>query len=181
MSDETTLLPCPFCGGEARHYAPGPIDHHIECVECYADIHRATEAEAIAAWNTRADYHGYEQAAIEAWENIKAWNARATNGTLTAEQVREAVMSADRWEKPMGNTGLTNTHLIIRDDGWQAIADELNAELGSRTCELVETASYSNPREVIHLLECSECGRTCEHVNGSYPRCPHCGAKAVER
>ena len=50
---------------------------------------------------------------------------------LTAEQVREAVMSADRWEKPMGNTGLTNTHLIIRDDGWQAIADELNATLGS--------------------------------------------------
>ena len=53
-----------------------------------------------------------------------------TGGMLTAEQVREAVMSADRWEKPMGNTGLTNTHLIIRDDGWQAIADELNAALG---------------------------------------------------
>ena len=53
------------------------------------------------------------------------------SGTLTVEQVREAVMSADRWEKPMGNTGLTNTHLIIRDDGWQAIADELNSELGS--------------------------------------------------
>ena len=48
---------------------------------------------------------------------------------LTAEQVRDAVMSADRWEKPMGNTGLTNTHLIIRDDGWRAIANELNAEL----------------------------------------------------
>ena len=23
------------------------------------------------------DYHGYEQAAIEAWESIKAWNSRA--------------------------------------------------------------------------------------------------------
>ena len=55
--------------------------------------------------------------------------AELGSGTLTAEQVREAVMSADRWEKPMGNTGLTNTHLIIRDDGWQAIADELNAAL----------------------------------------------------
>ena len=29
------------------------------------------------------------------------------------------------------------------------------------------------------VVECSECGRTCEHVNGSYPRCPHCGAKVV--
>ena len=28
-------------------------------------------------WNSRADYHGYEQAAIEAWESIKAWNSRA--------------------------------------------------------------------------------------------------------
>jgi hypothetical protein len=59
-------------------------------------------------------------------------------GMLTAEQVREAVMSADRWEKPMGNTGLTNTHLIIRDDGWQAIADELNAALGDGSSAAIE-------------------------------------------
>ena len=39
--------------------------------------YRKTKAEAIAAWNSRADYHGYEQAAIEAWESIKAWNSRA--------------------------------------------------------------------------------------------------------
>ena len=39
--------------------------------------YRKTKAEAIAAWNNRADYHGYEQAAIEAWESIKAWNSRA--------------------------------------------------------------------------------------------------------
>lgn len=51
-----------------------------------------------------------------------------------------------------------------------------------RTCELVETDRYSNAYETIHMLECSACGETCEHVNGAYPRCPHCGAKvkAVE-
>ena len=62
-------------------------------------------------------------------------------GKLTAEQVREAVMSADRWEKPMGNTGLTNTHLIIRDDGWQAIADELNAKLGCEAADADDALS----------------------------------------
>lgn len=54
------------------------------------------------------------------------------------------------------------------------------AALGSGTCRLDETASYSNANEVIHLLECSECGRTCEHVNGSYPRCPHCGRRVSD-
>lgn len=50
----TELLPCPFCGGEACHYAPGPVEHHIECVDCYADIKKDSEFEAIEAWNTRA-------------------------------------------------------------------------------------------------------------------------------
>ena len=104
MNDSQTLSSCPFCGGEARHYAPGPIDHHIECVECYADIHRDTEAEAIAAWNTRADYHGYEQAAIEAWESIKAWNTRAELGSGTCEvEVRESAWGG--YTRHCGNCG----------------------------------------------------------------------------
>lgn len=62
MSDETTLLPCPFCGGEAS-----VIDHHNDdgsvSVGCDNDTCLGfsglgwlykTEAEAIAAWNTRA-------------------------------------------------------------------------------------------------------------------------------
>lgn len=51
----------------------------------------------------------------------------------------------------------------------------------AETCELEEVESYSNANEVIHVLECSECGETCEHTNGSYPICPHCGRKVVER
>ncbi len=44
----------PFCGGEARHYAPGPPDNHVECVRCHADVGGfGTEADAVSAWNTR--------------------------------------------------------------------------------------------------------------------------------
>lgn len=35
-------------------------------------------------------------------------------------------------------------------------------------------------RVTIHVMECSECGRTYEHVNGGYECCPHCGRRIVE-
>ena len=56
-----------------------------------------------------------------------------------------------------------------------------DATLGGGECELVEVDSYRSDMEIIHVLECSACGKTCEHVNGSYPKCPHCGARAVKR
>lgn len=55
-----------------------------------------------------------------------------------------------------------------------------------KLCELEETERfvirYDNQGirpEVLHVLECSECGRTSEHVYGDYERCPHCGAVNV--
>ena len=80
------LLPCPFCGGEAAIVPTLDTtvrEWFVTCgnLECNVLACRTkryyTEAKAIAAWNSRADYHGYEQAAIEAWESIKAWNSRA--------------------------------------------------------------------------------------------------------
>ena len=55
------LKPCPFCGGEASkvwipYIGGGGYGNVIECDDCWAKTgYYATEAEAIAAWNTRAE------------------------------------------------------------------------------------------------------------------------------
>ena len=51
---------------------------------------------------------------------------------------------------------------------------------GGGECELVETDSYRSSYETVHVMECSACGQTCEHVNGAYNYCPNCGKKVME-
>ena len=58
----------------------------------------------------------------------------------------------------------------------EALSAKLNAE-----CELEEVDAYDSAGEPVHVLECSACGQTCEHVYGGYEYCPHCGRKAVKR
>lgn len=69
------LLPCPFCGVEGElftYYGGGKHNETVYMVMCNNDDCSMnvltpdclTEAQAIAAWNSRADYHGYEQEAI---------------------------------------------------------------------------------------------------------------------
>ena len=89
--------------------------------------------------------------------------AKQGGGTLTPEQVREVIERHSAWV--IGN------NRCFHDGAYEDIADELNAELGSGTCELTETDSYSNANKVVHTLECSECGET---------RCPHSGRKTVK-
>ena len=57
-----TLLPCPFCGGEADvEEIPGspftnePYMWAVGCEECNIGWYKETKEEAIAAWNCRAD------------------------------------------------------------------------------------------------------------------------------
>ena len=60
-----------------------------------------------------------------------------------------------------------------------------NGERTNGTCHADETEriyiSWQDGRRVtIHVMECSECGRTYEHVNGDYEYCPRCGRKVVD-
>ena len=48
------LKPCPFCGGVAKileHY----WDVEVYCIECQASNRGDSKAEAIEAWNRRAE------------------------------------------------------------------------------------------------------------------------------
>lgn len=56
----TELKPCPFCGGEAEYraakYVRTVFKHSVVCLECFASVPpKASEQEAIEAWNTRAE------------------------------------------------------------------------------------------------------------------------------
>ena len=68
--DNETLKPCPFCGepvdtvAEIRN-APVHVESVI-CGQCGAMVPRATEAEAIDAWNRRAHVEAEREAAAKA-------------------------------------------------------------------------------------------------------------------
>ena len=174
MSDETTLLPCPFCGGEVELTTYRDEGYIIKCEN--HDWPKAENFNPISDENIAGDIQlcswGLGDEAKKAL--ITAWNTRSTYGTLTAEQVREAAKSNSRqYESPVDDG------VWIREYDWQAIADELNAR-AERTCEPTEEWC------------CDHCGADLIECNvgvaaggGAYELdppilvnyCPNCGAK----
>ena len=68
------------------------------------------------------------------------------------------------------------------------LSNYTNGERTNGTCQADETETiecvcddvwHYGKRLTLHVMECSECGHTYEHVNGSYEYCPRCGAKVV--
>lgn len=92
----TELLPCPFCGGRQtyRKHDGGvwltTTNHKRGCImrDALAFVAFDTEAEAIEAWNTRAD--DYRQAA-EYWQRMY----EETFAERTCELVRQVVELPD--------------------------------------------------------------------------------------
>lgn len=60
----TELKPCPFCGGKAEKMTSSDGFTSIGCLNCNPlfgiMVQRSTEAEAIEAWNTRAERTCYD-------------------------------------------------------------------------------------------------------------------------
>ena len=74
--EQVQLLPCPFCGGEAR-FVDGRLSINIRCgnYDCgitQRQYYYETTAEAIAAWNTR---HTATAEALEAMREARVFLA----------------------------------------------------------------------------------------------------------
>lgn len=57
------------------------------------------------------------------------------------------------------------TTMVDETDTWECVCDGIG-RYGKRI--------------TVHVMECSECGHTYEHVNGDYEFCPRCGCRIVE-
>ena len=56
--NEPTLLPCPFCGGEATPYASAWWEYGVGCSQCHACVEPGLSDkrdEVIARWNRRPE------------------------------------------------------------------------------------------------------------------------------
>ena len=72
----------------------------------------------------------------------------------------------------------------VFDSGGEAVGWIVNPDFQS-TChtdetETIECGTIDGRRYDIHVMECSACGRTYEHVCGNYEYCPHCGRRINE-
>lgn len=74
----TKLLPCPFCGGKAkiaRDVTCGYETFWAHCLECHSQANYGhTEAEAIEAWNTRAERTCEEFGSLRIWQECYVWS-----------------------------------------------------------------------------------------------------------
>lgn len=165
MTDSnTTLLPCPFCGGEASKRLFYKGKYMVHCNVCNAGSGDVCDTKA---------------------EAIEAWNTRAAHGTLTAEQVRDTVEK--HWHDLSADYDIPEAAALPEYSyDWQAIADELNATLGGGECENVgEITDFCCSECGARLYTETEDGYTMikadEHTIIKTPNyCPNCG-KVVKR
>lgn len=182
MSDEV-LKPCPICG---KKVSIARTDNEVgerwwfitrgtyRTTRCNCRLFLKSE-KFTCGWND--DYALECRAKL-----IDKWNTRANlgSGTLTAEQVREAIEDTESELlescEYVGGMGQRKADVVKAFDKMkQAIADELNDELGSGTCR--------NQWQWDSGFCCSECFYTVpfvgKFVSKAFRYCPNCGRKVV--
>lgn len=97
----TELKPCPFCGGEAAVI----LDDRtwIECMDCPQKAGVGpfdTDAQAIAAWNTRAAEEGKAEL-VEALENAISLIAHKVGMDATAMVAGQTLVAREVWSQGM--------------------------------------------------------------------------------
>lgn len=115
----TELLPCPFCGGRQtyRKHDGGvwltTTNHKRGCImrDALSFVAFDTEAEAIAAWNTRA-----ERETVNKTGDFVTHDSRTTELTTIIEALT-ALASAITWTVP-NSTPSVESYL---KDAWAAI------------------------------------------------------------
>ena len=137
----TALLPCPFCGGEARLWPViMPFDADcdsitVQCSECDVigadvlvdqDVHGPwdlpdLEAEAIAAWNTRTQSAAASDAQIaelrEALDSIDVWLSDTLSGRVQPDPATYKQWLIDAIVEARGRARKALTHAKSSSDG----------------------------------------------------------------
>lgn len=160
------LLPCPFCGGEAEKLTSTDGFTSIGCLNCNpffgVMVQRGTEAEAIAAWNTRAAYE------MEGWFYLPKPKQRLFDYT-TGFSFDDVSLKA---------TGTVDVYALadaVRK--WQE--EELNQHIIERICEVFKPERTCNRLWTGAEMICSRCTNQINDATANY--CPSCGAKISER
>lgn len=81
---------------------------------------------------------------------------------LTPEQAIAATLGSSNCTNDCTNGERTGTCIADETEVWECVCDGIG-RYGKRV--------------TVHVMECSECGHTYEHVNGDYEFCPHCGRR----
>lgn len=115
------------------------------------------------------------------------WTEELMRPYLTQVRINGKVVKYHQWQPGTLKVSLfdiTPAQAIAATLGDTDATHELQSDAG--TCEADETETIycvgdsilldSRPLQV-HVMECTECGHTYEHVNGDYEYCPRCGRK----
>lgn len=162
-----TLKPCPFCGGEA-HMSASSDGYGVEC------------------WNRRCIDMQLEQIPTEA-EAIAAWNSRAPieyDGWFYLPKPKERIVVYGEPEITRTENGYKVRHIAdVVDEAARKWGEELGEYVMQRICEIwnsrAERTCHNLRDDEYFECEVESSTEWCGSGYGSPNYCPNCGAKVV--